>query len=180
MFSITIKLLHIFSIVCYFLGIFYVGQLFLSYKHTNQFSRLKKKILRRQYLFRIERIWNMIVVPGGLIMLTTGVILFFLNKQLVKMQWFDLKLIFLSMLSTYHYWVFEKIRYLKALCGYDFNMSSIKLQKINEIGILLLFLLGCSVVLKYTIKIHYGFIITEVIILMFLLIAAFKLFKKEK
>ncbi|SMO72752.1 hypothetical protein SAMN06265171_105271 [Chryseobacterium rhizoplanae] len=84
------------------------------------------------------------------------------------------------MLSIYHYWFLDKIRYLKALQGYDFKIPYIKLQQINEVGILLLLLLGCSVVLKYTIMLHYGLIITVIIILMFLLAAVVKLLKNEK
>ncbi|MDR6441394.1 putative membrane protein [Chryseobacterium bernardetii] len=180
MFAIIIKLVHILSVGSYFFGIFYVGQLFLNYKYTEKFTRAKKKILRRQYLFNIERTWNMLVVPSGLIMLVTGIIMFFFNKHLVKMQWFDLKLIFLCMLSTYHYWFLETIRHLKALQGYDFKITRIKLQQINEVGILLMLLLGCSVILKYTIMLHYGLIITGIIIIMILLVAVLKLLKKEK
>ncbi|MGV2451577.1 UNVERIFIED_CONTAM: CopD family protein [Ralstonia mannitolilytica] len=180
MFSFTVKLVHIFSTLCYFVGILYVGQLFICYKHTDTFSRVKRKILRRKYLFNIERVWNMIVVPGGLIMLMTGLVMFFLNKQLIMMLWFDLKLIFLCILSIYHYWLLENIRHLKALQGYGLNISLIKLQQINDIGILVLFLLACSVLLKYTISIRYGATITGSIILIFLLAVALKLLKKEK
>ncbi|WP_426478056.1 CopD family protein [Chryseobacterium sp. CBSDS_008] len=178
MFIITIKLLHIISITGYFLGIFYIGHLFLCYKYTDRFSTARKKILRRQYLFSIERIWNIIVVPGGLIMLVTGLIMFFVKKYLLTMQWFDLKLIFLSMLSIYHYWCFEKIRHLKVLKGYDLETPSINLQHINEMGILILLLLGCCIILKYLAMIYYGPFITGTIILLFLLVIVLKLLRR--
>ncbi|MEF9478771.1 CopD family protein [Chryseobacterium sp. 1B4] len=172
--------MHILSVLYYFTGVLYIGKLFLCYRDTNKCSSVTKKILRTQYVFAIERIWNIVIIPGGLIMLATGLIMFLLNKKLVAMQWFDLKLIFLCMLTMYHYWFLEQIRHLKELQGYNLKVSSIKLKQINEMGLLLLFLLSLSVALKYTLSLPAERVIIEMIILLFILVAILKLLKKEE
>lgn len=178
MFTVLVKLLHVLSVLFYFSALFCIGRFFLLYKKSNRYSVIKRKILRRQYLFNIERIWNMVVVPGALMMLSTGLILFFLNRHLLKMEWFELKMIFLSILSVYHYWVLEKIRYLKALQGRDLLISYVNLQQISAVGYLLMVLLAYSDLLKYSIKFHYGLTITGILMLL-LGIGILKVLRKE-
>jgi len=103
-----LKAFHIVFMVSYFAGIFYLVRLFVYYKDTDDFEDAKKQILREQYVFMARRLWNIITVPAGIIMLVSGLSLISLNVGLMKTPWFHLKLTFLLGLAVYHYLVLEK------------------------------------------------------------------------
>ena len=97
-----LKAFHIVFMVSYFAGIFYLVRLFVYYKDTDEFEAAKKQILREQYVYMTRRLWNIITVPAGVIMLVTGLSLIYLNFGLMKTPWFHLKLTFLLGLAAYH------------------------------------------------------------------------------
>ena len=97
-----IKAVHIIFMVSYFAGIFYLVRIFVYYKDTDAFDEMKQKILREQYVFMARRLWNIITVPAGIIMLLSGLTMIFLNFGLMKTPWFHLKLTFLIGLAIYH------------------------------------------------------------------------------
>ena len=113
----VIKAIHIIFMVSYFAGIFYLVRLFVYYKVTDEFEVGKKEILREQYVFMARRLWNIITVPAGVIMLVTGLSLIYLNFGLMKTPWFHLKLTFLIGLAFYHYWCWKKVLQMKNLKG---------------------------------------------------------------
>ncbi|RZK25277.1 MAG: hypothetical protein EOO43_05915, partial [Flavobacterium sp.] len=56
------------------------------------FEELKQKVLREQYVFMVRRLWNIITVPAGTIMLLSGITMIILNSGLLSTPWFHLKL----------------------------------------------------------------------------------------
>lgn len=145
---LIIKALHIIFMVSYFAGIFYLVRLFVYYKDTDTFEDSKQKVLREQYVFMICRLWNIITVPAGVLMLIFGITLIAINPYLLKMPWFHLKLTFLIGLAAYHYWCWRTILKIKNLNFNTLQITNIKLRQANEIATFILFLVVFTVILK--------------------------------
>ncbi|SEH69034.1 CopD family protein [Epilithonimonas hominis] len=146
-----IKAVHIIFMVSYFAGIFYLVRLFVYYKDTDEFDELKQQILRNQYTFMAVRLWNIITVPAGILMLLSGLTMIFLNSGLLKTPWFHLKLTFLIGLGIYHFWCWKRVKELKNLNGKTLSIPNIKLRQFNEIATFILFAVVFTVILKYSV-----------------------------
>ena len=151
MLYLIIKAIHIIFMVSYFAGIFYLVRLFVYYKDTDEFDEVKQQILRKQYSFMAVRLWNIITVPAGIIMLSSGLTMIFLNSGLLKTPWFHLKLTFLVGLGIYHFWCWNRVKELKNLNGKILSIPNIKLRQFNEIATFILFAVVFTVILKYTV-----------------------------
>lgn len=174
-----IKAIHIIFMVSYFAGIFYLVRLFVYYKDTDKFEENKKKVLREQYVFMARRLWNIITVPAGAIMLVTGLTMIFLNLGLMKTPWFHLKLTFLVGLAIYHYWCWKKVLQIKNLNGNMLSIENIKLRQANEIATFILFLVVFTVILKSMVISYWWQLIVGFIILVLLIMTTVKLVNKK-
>ncbi|MDY3363205.1 CopD family protein [Riemerella anatipestifer] len=177
---LIIKALHIIFMVSYFAGIFYLVRLFVYYKDTDDFDTPKQTILREQYLFMMRRLWNIITVPAGVLMLIFGVILIIMNPYLMKMPWFHLKLTFLIGLAVYHYWCWKKILVVKNLNFSELSTPNIKLRQANEIATFLLFLVVFTVILKVFVIDYWWQLIVGFIVLVVVIMLTVKLVNKNK
>ncbi|MBN9312537.1 MAG: hypothetical protein BGO40_11285 [Chryseobacterium sp. 39-10] len=175
-----IKAVHIIFMVSYFAGIFYLVRLFVYYKDTDVFDEVKKQILRKQYTFMARRLWNIIVVPAGIIMLISGLVMLVLNSGLMKMAWFHLKLSFLIALLAYHFWCWKKVLQLKSLDGQPLPIKNIKLRQQNEIATFILFLVVFTVVLKSMVITYWWQLTVGFLVLVVLIMATVKLVNKSK
>ena len=175
-----LKAVHIIFMVSYFAGIFYLVRLFVYYKDTDEFEETKRNILREQYVFMARRLWNIITVPAGIIMLGTGLTLIFLNDGLMKTPWFHLKLTFLLGLAMYHYWCWKKVLQIKKLEGNELPIKNIKLRQANEIATFLLFLVVFTVILKSSIIEYWWQLIVGFFVLVLLIMTTVKLVNKRK
>ena len=176
----VIKAIHIIFMVSYFAGIFYLVRLFVYYKDTDEFEETKKKILRDQYVFMARRLWNIITVPAGIIMLGTGITMIFLNLGLMRTPWFHLKLTFLVGLAFYHYWCWKRVLQIKELNGETIPLKNITLRQANEIATFILFLVVFTVILKSMVIEYWWQLITGFIVLVLLIMATVKLVNKNK
>ncbi|PST43913.1 hypothetical protein CYV15_06970 [Riemerella anatipestifer] len=177
---LIIKALHIIFMVSYFAGIFYLVRLFVYYKDTDDFDTPKQTILREQYLFMMRRLWNIITVPAGVLMLLFGTILIMMNPYLMKMPWFHLKLTFLMGLAVYHYWCWKKILVVKNLNFSELSTSNIKLRQANEIATFLLFLVVFTVILKVFVIDYWWQLIVGFLVLVVVIMLTVKLVNKNK
>ena len=175
-----LKAVHIIFMVSYFAGIFYLVRLFVYYKDTDEFEETKRNILREHYVFMARRLWNIITVPAGIIMLGTGLTLIFLNDGLMKTPWFHLKLTFLLGLAMYHYWCWKKVLQIKKLEGNVLPIKNIKLRQANEIATFLLFLVVFTVILKSSIIEYWWQLIVGFFVLVLLIMTTVKLINKRK
>lgn len=180
MFYSIIKAFHIVFVVSYFAGIFYLVRIFVYYKDTDEFEGTKKKILREQYVFMARRLWNIITVPAGIIMLTTGITMIILNLGLMKTPWFHLKLTFLIGLGIYHYWCWKKLNEVKNLHGTDLSTSNLKLRQANEIATFIVFLVVFTVILKSMAIDYWWQLIAGFFVLVFLIMMTVKLVNKKR
>ena len=175
-----LKAFHIIFMVSYFAGIFYLVRLFVYYKDTDEFEVGKKEILREQYVFMARRLWNIITVPAGVIMLVTGLSLIYLNFGLMKTPWFHLKLTFLIGLAFYHYWCWKKVLQMKNLKGDILPIKNIKLRQANEIATFILFLVVFTVILKSWVLEYWWQLITGFFVLVLAIMLTVKLVNKAK
>ena len=175
-----IKAVHIIFMVSYFAGIFYLVRIFVYYKDTDAFDEMKQKILREQYVFMARRLWNIITVPAGIIMLLSGLAMIFLNFGLMKTPWFHLKLTFLVGLAIYHYWCWKKVLQIKNLSGNILPIENIKLRQANEIATFILFLVVFTVILKSMVIEYWWQLILGFIVLVGLIMATVKLVNSQK
>ena len=175
-----IKAVHIIFMVSYFAGIFYLVRIFVYYKDTDAFDEMKQKILREQYVFMARRLWNIITVPAGIIMLLSGLTMIFLNFGLMKTPWFHLKLTFLIGLAIYHYWCWKKVLQIKNLSGHILPIENIKLRQANEIATFILFLVVFTVILKSMVFEYWWQLILGFVVLVGLIMATVKLVNSQK
>ncbi|ACU07266.1 Hypothetical membrane protein, possible involvement in cytochrome functioning/assembly [Flavobacteriaceae bacterium 3519-10] len=176
----VLKAVHIIFMVSYFAGIFYLVRIFVYYKDTDAFDENKKNILREQYVFMARRLWNIITVPAGVIMLLSGLTLIFLNFGLMKTPWFHLKLTFLLGLTFYHYWCWQKVLQIKNLNGNLLSVENIKLRQANEIATFILFLVVFTVILKSMVIEYWWQLISGFIIFVFAVMLTVKLVNRKK
>jgi len=137
--------------VSYFAGIFYTVRLFVYYKDTDDFDENKQKIIRKQYAFMLTRLWNIINIPAGSLMLLFGIIMICMNPALLKMSWFHLKLTALIALAIYHYWCWKRVLEIKKINQKELPYKNISLRKANEIATYILFFVCFVAILKYLI-----------------------------
>ena len=175
-----IKAVHIIFMVSYFAGIFYLVRLFVYYKDTDDFEQAKKAILREQYVFMARRLWNIITVPAGIIMLGSGITMIFLNLGLMSTPWFHLKLTFLIGLGIYHYWCWKKVLQIKNLEGDILPIKNVILRQANEIATFILFLIVFTVILKSMVIEYWWQLILGFIVLVFFIMTTVKLVNKRK
>ncbi|WP_027377424.1 CopD family protein [Kaistella palustris] len=176
----VVKAVHLIFMVSYFAGIFYLVRLFVYYKDTDEFDDTKKHILREQYVFMARRLWNIITVPAGIIMLTSGLVMIFLNFGLMRTPWFHLKLTFLVGLLAYHIWCWKKVLQIRDLQGDTIPTANLKLRQANEIATFILFLIIFTVILKYMVIDYWWQLIVGFFVLVFLIMATVKLVNKKK
>ena len=179
MLYIIIKAVHLIFMVSYFAGIFYLVRLFVYYKDTDAFEENKKQVLREQYVFMARRLWNIITVPAGVIILVSGLIMIYLNFGLMKTPWFHLKLTFLLGLAAYHYWCWKKVIQIKNLQGNVLPIENIKLRQANEIATFILFLVVFTVILKSMVIAFWWQLIVGFIVLVGLIMMTVKLVNKK-
>lgn len=176
----VLKALHIIFMVSYFAGIFYLVRIFVYYKDTDDFSTEKKQILREQYVFMARRLWNIITVPAGILMLIFGLAMIFMNFGLMKTPWFFLKLTFLVGLGIYHYWCWKKVLQLKHLDSHEIPVANIKLRQANEVATFLLFLIVFTVILKSMVLDYWWQLLLGFVVLVGSIMAIVKLVNKGK
>lgn len=185
MLYIIVKAIHLIFMVSYFAGIFYLVRLFVYYKDTDNFETEKKQILREQYVYMARRLWNIITVPAGIIMLGTGLwMLFFYFPTFPLLtwnpfSWFYLKIIFLLALLLYHYWCWKKILQLKKLNGNSLPIANIKLRQANEIATFILFLVIFTVILKSAVLAYWWQLITGFFVIVLAIMMTVKFVNKK-
>lgn len=176
---LIIKALHIIFMVSYFAGIFYLVRIFVYYKDTDEFESPKKEILREQYVFMARRLWNIITVPAGVLMLLFGLIMLFMNPTLLQMNWFQLKLLFLLGLGAYHYWCWKKVLEIKTLQNRELKTANLKLRQANEIATFILFLVVFTVILKSLTIENWWQLIAGFFVIVFVIMMTVKLVNKK-
>ncbi len=139
-----IKALHLISVVSWFAGLLYIVRLFIYHVEADGRPEAEATVLRAQFTLMERRLWYGISWPAMVATVGFGLWLMVLTRAW-ETGWFQLKIVFLALLITYHF-LCGKIRSDLALgrC----RLSSIQLRIWNEVATLLLFAIVFTAVLK--------------------------------
>ncbi len=169
---LILKSLHVISIVTWFAGLFYMPRLFVYFAEANEKSEPEKSILQNQFKIMQRRLWNGITIPSAIAVLILGGSLLKDFMPLSSYPWLILKLIFVTALYFYFFFLHKIFKQQQQdLVIY----SPMALRVINEISTLFLFAIVFLVILKSVINMIYGLI--ALVVLMIVLMIAIKIYK---
>ena len=99
------KSIHIIFVVSYFAGLFYMVRLFIYHTEALEKEEPERSILHKQFSFMEERLWNIITVPAVILMVLSGIYMFYAMQWVYFTQgWMHVKLLFIAFLLWYHYY----------------------------------------------------------------------------
>ena len=140
------KCIHIIFVVSYFAGIFYMVRLFIYHTEALEKEEPERSILHKQFSFMEERLWNIITVPALILMVLSGIYMFYAMQWVYFTQgWMHVKLLFIVFLFVYHYYSW---RLMKRLQAGQTSLTSVQLRMLNEVATIILFVVVFAVVLR--------------------------------
>ena len=140
------KCIHIIFVVSYFAGIFYMVRLFIYHTEALEKEDPERSILHKQFSFMEERLWNIITVPALILMVLSGIYMFYAMQWVYFTQgWMHVKLLFIVFLFVYHYYSWHIMKRLQA--GQT-TLTSVQLRMLNEVATIILFVVVFAVVLR--------------------------------
>lgn len=140
------KCIHIIFVVSYFAGLFYMVRLFIYHTEALEKEEPERSILHKQFSFMEERLWNIITVPALILMVLSGIYMFYAMQWVYFTQgWMHVKLLFIAFLLWYHYYSW---RIMKRLQVGQTTLTSVQLRMLNEVATIILFVVVFAVVLR--------------------------------
>lgn len=140
------KCIHIIFVVSYFAGLFYMVRLFIYHTEALEKDEPERSILHKQFSFMEERLWNIITVPALILMVLSGIYMFYAMQWVYFTQgWMHVKLLFIAFLLWYHYYSW---RIMKRLQAGQTTLTSVQLRMLNEVATIILFVVVFAVVLR--------------------------------
>lgn len=140
------KCIHIIFVVSYFAGLFYMVRLFIYHTEALEKEEPERSILHKQFSFMEERLWNIITVPALILMVLSGIYMFYTMQWVYFTQgWMHVKLLFIVFLFVYHYYSW---RLMKRLQAGQTTLTSVQLRMLNEVATIILFVVVFAVVLR--------------------------------
>lgn len=140
------KCIHIIFVVSYFAGLFYMVRLFIYHTEALEKEEPERSILHKQFSFMEERLWNIITVPALILMVLSGIYMFYAMQWVYFTQgWMHVKLLFIAFLLWYHYYSW---RIMKRLQTGQTTLTSVQLRMLNEVATIILFVVVFAVVLR--------------------------------
>lgn len=178
----ALKAIHIIFMVSYFAGIFYLIRLYVYYIDAKDKPKPEREILRKQYIYMISRLWDIITVPAGIIMLITGIFMMINTKgdisfYILREPWFHIKLVFVSCLGVYHYWSWKCIKRIKK--G-TFHTTSVHLRMMNEVATIILFAVIFIVIFKQYFMGMWLSLLISFVVLVFVIMMVVKFVNRKK
>ncbi|CAN5356922.1 CopD family protein [soil metagenome] len=142
---VYIKALHVIFVVSWFAALFYMPRLLIYHVEANEKPEPDRTILSDQLKLMQRRLWNAISWPAMILTWVFGVWMIVDNQimtmdgladNLLIQPWFILKLVFVFLLSLYHF----KTHFIFKKQQQDiFNWSSFGLRLWNEVATIFLF-----------------------------------------
>ena len=169
---LILKSLHIISVVTWFAGLFYMPRLFVYFAEAAEKSEPEKSILQKQFKIMQRRLWYGITTPSAIAVLIFGGSLLQNFMPITDHPWLMLKLLFVTGLYGYHFFL-QKI--FKQQQADLIAFSPMALRVINEISTIFLFAIVFLVVLKSVLNMFYGLVALAAFIA--ILVIAIKIYK---
>ena len=136
-----LKALHLFFMVAWMAGLFYLPRLFVYHAQTDAQN------VRDQFKIMERRLW-MFVTPFALLTLVFGVLLIhqYGMAWFKASHWLHAKLLFVALLYGYHFYLYKHVKSLAR----DEAPRSVRFYKIlNESPVLVLLLIIALAVVKF-------------------------------
>ena len=138
---LTLKTIHIISMVAWFAGMFYIWRLFVYHVESDKTEVHKQLEIMEEKLFRI------IMQPAFFLTIITGISLLYLSWNIFSTQyWIWLKIMFVIFLSIHHY---LSNYYRKLLLKNTQAFQSRFFRLMNEVPTLFLIVIVTLVVFKF-------------------------------
>lgn len=169
------KAIHIIFVVCWMAGLFYMPRLFVYHTEAKQKSDIEYQVLHKQFNIMESRLWWVITTPSMYLVITSALVMLYVNPGLLSMGWMHMKLAFVLGLVIYH---FISQRIMFKLRDGNSTWTSTQLRLWNEVSTIILFAIVFLVVLKSTIGWVFG--VTGIIGLGVLLMVLVKLYKRYR
>lgn len=142
---VYIKALHVIFVICWFAALFYFPRLLIYHVEAAAKPEPDRSILTAQLKLMQRRLWKAIAWPSMILTWVFGIWMLVLNQMLVVdhlqdnlllKPWFVLKLVFVFLLSLYH---FKTHFIFKDQQKDEMKWSSFRLRLWNEVATVFLF-----------------------------------------
>ena len=167
--------IHIIFVVSWMAGLFYIVRLFIYHTEANTKPEIERDILQKQFQIMEAKLWNIITTPAMVLSVGAGLFMLHLNPLLLKTDWMQVKLTFVTGLLIYHFICQSIISQLKR--G-KFWMTSTQLRLWNELATIFLVAIVFTVILKSAIDWIYGLL--GLVAFAVIIMIAVKLYKKAR
>ncbi len=174
---LIIKSIHIIFMVSYFAGIFYLLRLFVYHEEAKDSEH--PETLRNQFEKMIQKLWNIIIVPAGTIMLVTGLSMLFASDfALIRQPWMHIKLTILLLFLGFHLFCWRLCKQI--LVSHKSSYSSLQFRKINEIPTLFLFAIIFVVILKQNFITYFPKLLISFVVLIIVIFLIVRIVNRKK
>ncbi len=137
---LTIKALHLISMVAWFAGLFYIFRLFVYHLKYTERSGVPETMVEME-----RKLIKIIIRPAAVLTILMGGILLMLNPALLSAGWIWLKLFLVVLLIVYQ--IFATYTHSRLTRG-DYFLTEKQCRMINEVPTLLLIGVVLLAVLK--------------------------------
>ena len=139
------KALHIIGVVVWFAGLFYLVRLFIYHVEAQEFKGDVRDAFINQYSLMERRLANIITTPGMVLTISMAIGLLVLQPSWLYEKWMQVKLVFVSLLLTYHIFCY---RLMSSLKSNTCKWTGKQLRILNELPTLFLVIVVMLVVFK--------------------------------
>lgn len=135
-----LKALHLFFMVAWMAGVFYLPRLFVYHAQTDH------QVIRDQFKVMERRLW-WFVSPFAILTFVFGILLIYQygSAWFVEAKWLHLKLLLVILIYAYHFYLY---RLLRAFARDENKHSSRFYRFLNEAPVLVLLMIICLAVVK--------------------------------
>jgi len=167
-----LKAIHIIFVVSWMAGLFYVVRLFIYHTEAKERPEAEQKILFPQFEMMERKLYQIITTPAMVLTLLAGIAMVYLNPDLLKESWLQVKLGFVVGLMIYHFICQHLMQQMRQAI---FKLTSMQLRIWNEVATILLFAIVFLAVLKNAVSWIYGVI--GLLVFSIMIMSAVKIYK---
>jgi len=167
-----LKAIHVIFVVSWMAGLFYVVRLFIYHTEARERPEAEQKILFPQFEMMERKLYQIITTPAMVLTLLAGIAMVYLNPDLLKESWLQVKLGFVVGLIIYHFICQHLMQQMRQGI---FKFTSTQLRIWNEVATILLFAIVFLAVLKNAVSWIYGVI--GLLVFSMIIMSAVKIYK---
>ena len=140
MIYLYLKVIHLIAVVSWMVGLLYLPRLFVYHSDCHPDS-----ITAEIFSIMERRLMKIIMIPSMIIALLSGLLMIYINEDIIQESYFQLKIVFLLLLFAFHGFLSKKRKIFE-------NKNNLNTpgfyRKINEIPTILMIIIIFLVVVK--------------------------------